>query len=260
MRSNKKMFWLSALSGIISIGLIILFYWLSIKFDEQSDIYIAIENVFISLVGGAFLSLATALIGFYNTQRKYIVDFSSDYITILNNIKCLHNIMNWHYKDIKYVDYNDSELKLTNKQKNEQQKIYNLDNSKYIPMIYEAIKSIATYNYNRIHEILDDYTGLWIWHKNPQARVQMKIMIDEVYKYHILYKKCKLDYSLYEQGDYDNYLFYTKVITEYHKTCQEVTIEHLCEEHQIFLKITKINEYLKSIYNGLVPTQKSKGK
>lgn len=258
MRSNKKVFWVSLISGIISIGLIVLFHWLSTKYICQKDIYTAIENVFISLVSGAFLSLVTALIGFYNTKRKYIVDFSSDYITVLNNIKCLHNMMNWHYDDIKYVDYKDTEL--TDEQKNEQQKIYDIDNSRYIPMFYEAIKEIATYNYNRLHEILDDYTGLWIWHKNPKARVQMKIMMDEAYKYHILYKKCKLDYSLYEQGDYDNYLFYTKVIAEYHKTCKEVTMENLCEEHQIFLKITKINDYLKSIYDGLVPTEKSKGK
>ena len=117
MRSNKKLFWFSLFSGIVSIGLIVLFHWLSAKYIYQKDIYTAIENVFISLVGGAFLSSVTALIGFYNTKRKYIVDFSSDYITVLNKIKCLHNVMNWHYDDIKYVDLNDSCLKLTDKQK-----------------------------------------------------------------------------------------------------------------------------------------------
>lgn len=260
MRSNKKIFWISIFVGIVSIVLMILFHWLSIRYVNQKDIYTAIENIFISLVGGAFLSSVTAFIGFYNTKRKFIVDFASNYVDILNNIKYLHNLMNWHYRDIKYLNCQDPKLQLTDDQKDEQQKIYDIDNNRYIPMIYNAIREIATYNYNRMHEILDDYTGLWILNKNPKARFQMKIMMDEAYKYHILHKKCNIDYQLYEQKDYDNYLFYTKVITEYYKTCEEVTMEHLHEEYQMFLNITKINEYLKSIYNGLVSIEKDKEK
>lgn len=256
MRSTKKVFWASLITGIISIGLIILFHSLSSINSNQKDIYTAVENVFISLVGGAFLSSATAFIGFKNIKRKYIVDFSSDYLTIINKIKCLQNIINWHFNDIKYVQFSKSDSKLDHEQKIEQQKVYDIDNDRYVPMIYNSIKDVSAFNLNRMYEILDDYTGLWLFSKNPKARVQMKIMMDEVLKYHIANKQCKVDYALYEQKDYDNYLFYTKVISEYYKTCKEVSIKNLCDEHKIFLKVTKINDYLKSIYNGLIPMQK----
>ena len=69
MRSNKKVFWISLFSGIISVGLIVLFHWLSTKYICQKDIYTAIENVFISLVGGALLSAVTSAVGYIITQK-----------------------------------------------------------------------------------------------------------------------------------------------------------------------------------------------
>ena len=80
MRSNKTIFWISFFTGVVSVALIVLFHWLGFKFGEQKEIYTAVENLFISLVGGAFLSAVTSAVGFLVIKRQHETNFASLYI------------------------------------------------------------------------------------------------------------------------------------------------------------------------------------
>lgn len=250
MRANKRIFWIGIFSGIISIIGIVVFTLLN-DFYKLS-VYDVFKNIFISLVGGAFLSAVTSWVSYKNIKFKCLIDFSSCYIVVLNKVKVLINLMNWHYKDIKYLEFDSLPNDLSDEEKTLQLQIYDKENKVYVSQIYNAIKEIAIYDYSRMHEILDDYTGLWLFNKNPKVRIQMKIMMDALYEYNILFKKSKLDYALYEQKTYDEYMFYIKVIQDYYKICKNDKIKNLNEEYSLYLKLSKINDYLNDIYKGLI--------
>ena len=78
----------------------------------------------------------------------------------------------------------------------------------------------------------------------------MMIMYQQINQFHILRrdKKVGLAYALYEQKDYDGYLFYKQVLSDYKKLIDENKMEDLIEEYNLYIKVTNINDYMKKIY------------
>lgn len=78
MRANRKVFWISVVVAILSIVAIAIFS------NYENKTCKILSNVFISLVGGAFLAAASAYVTFNIKRKEYIIKFDTDYIGVFN--------------------------------------------------------------------------------------------------------------------------------------------------------------------------------
>lgn len=252
MRSNKKVFWISLFSGIISVGLIVLFYWLSTKYICQKDIYTAIENVFISLVGGAFLSAVTSAVGYIIIKRQHETDFASQYIKITNLIKDFGNWYVWDRKDIKYLEKKDID-KYEKENPNADSLKYKLDsdkeNDKIIKKFADILENIKNFNYDEFYKITDDYCSFWFWKNQNKVFKKMANMISIVRKYDILTTEQNYGFGLYQSGVYPAYHVYKYILPIYANLYnKDATIKDICKLEGEFLELTKLNYRLSKVY------------
>ena len=252
MRSNKTIFWISFFAGVISIGLIVLFHFLGWKFSEHQEIYTAVENVFISLVGGAFLSAVTSAVGFLTTKRQYETNFASLYIEITNLIKDFGNWYVWDRKDIKYLEKKDID-KYEKENPDCDSLKYKLDsdkeNDKIIKRFANILESIKNFNYDEFYKITDDYCSFWFWKKQNKVFNKMTSMITAVRKYDILTTEQNYGFGLYQSGVYPAYHLYKYILPIYSNLYnKEATIKDICKLEGEFLELTKLNYRLSKVY------------
>ncbi len=261
MKSNKKIFWLSFFVGIISIFLIVLFHCLGFKFSCQKEIYSAVENVFISLVGGAFLSAFTSVVGFLTIKRQQETNFASLYVELTNLIKDFGNWYVWAGKDIKYLEKKDID-KLKKENPNEDFLQYKLDNDKendkIISRFADILEMIKNFNYDEFYKITDDYCSFWLCKNKNKVFNKMKDMITITRKYDILTTDQNYAFGLYRSGIYPASYIYKHILPIYSNLFNnEATIKDICNLEVEFLKLTKLNYHLSKIYK---PNKKSKEK
>ena len=229
MRANKTVFWISVWSAILSVIAITVSVLLYNKYGCQ--IYDIIKNIFISLLGGAFLSAVTSFASYKNIRKQYIIRFSSQYTNLVNIIKQLANWFNWNYTKIDYQNNIKD----------------NSGNDEKVKQFFNLQEKLYEYDFDKIYEVLDDFCEL-LFTKEP-IQPFMKSMLDMVNKYNVHYmKKENQSYTLYKQGTYDEYLLFNNVIKSFADINIDEGITQLCNEHRKFLELTKINDYLKKIY------------
>lgn len=229
MRANKTVFWISVWSAILSVIAITVSVLLYDKYGCQ--IYDIIKNIFISLLGGAFLSAVTSFASYKNIRKQYIIRFSSQYSNLVNIIKQLANWFNWDYTKIDYQNNIKD----------------NSGNDEKVKQFFNLQEKLYEYDFDKIYEVLDDFCEL-VYSKTP-IQPFMKSMLDMVNKYNVHYmKKENQSYTLYKQGTYNEYLLFNNVIKSFAKINIDEGISQLCNEHNKFLELTKINDYLKKIY------------
>ena len=252
MRSNKTLFWISFFAGIISVGLIVLFHYLGFKFSQQKEIYTAVENVFISLVGGAFLSSVTSAVGFLTTKRQNETNFESLYIGITNLIKDFGNWYVLDRKDIKYLEAKDIE-KYKKENPNGDFLKYKLDsdnaNDKIIKRFANILENIKNYNFDEFYKITDDYCSFWFWKNQNKIFNKMTNMVDMVRKYDILTTEQNYGFGLYQSGTYPGYHLYKYILPIYSNLYnKEATIPTIYKLEGEFLELTKLNYRLSKNY------------
>lgn len=86
MRANKKVFWISLAAMVLSIIAIVLFTIFNCNI--VCEIFL---NIFISLVGGAFLSAVTAFVVFSTKRKEYIITYCTEYIKVFNLLLDIQN-------------------------------------------------------------------------------------------------------------------------------------------------------------------------
>ena len=261
MRNNKTIFWISFFTGVVSVALILLFYWIGCKFSEQKEIYTAVENVFISLVGGAFLSAVTSAVGFLMIRRQHETNFASLYIEVTNLIKDFGNWYVWDRKDIKYLEKKDID-KYNKENPNADSLKYKLDsdkeNDKIIKRFADILENIKNFNYDEFYKITDDYCSFWFWKNQNKVFKKMANMISIVRKYDILTTEQNYGFGLYQSGIYPGYHIYKYILPIYSNLYnKEATIKEICKLEGEFLELTKLNYLLSKVYKI---NKKSKGK
>lgn len=253
MRSNKTIFWISFFTGVVSVALIVLFHWLGFKFGEQKEIYTAVENLFISLVGGAFLSAVTSAVGFLVIKRQHETNFASLYIEITNLIKDFGNWYVWDRKNIKYLEKKDID-KYEKENPDGDSLKYKLDsdkeNDKIIKSFANILENIKNFNYDEFYKITDDYCSFWFWKSKNKVFNKMTNMVESVRKYDILTTDQNYGFSLYQSGVYPAYHLYKYVLPIYSNLYnKESTIKDICKSESEFLELTKLNYRLSKVYN-----------
>lgn len=247
MRNNKKVFWISLFLGILSIGLIILLHCLSIKYIDQKDIYTAIENVFISLVGGTWLSMITSRIGFCYTRKQHIIDFCEEYGVLVNKIRLVINWFSIQYNDIKYENFSELVEKMPEKDADEFLDKTNKFNDEKVRVFYERIKEIEKYDFNKLYFIMDDFCSFRLKRKN-NIKIKMIEMFKLVKQYDIAEMKSE-HYIGYEEGIYDEWLLYDCVCPRFKEIIKMIPMRCLLCKKQEFIDLTQINKYLNKIYS-----------
>ncbi len=242
MRNTKKVFWFSIIIFVIS--LILIFVSSCLENDENE--WGIVLNVFISLIGGAFLSAATAFISFMQTKKEYEIKFYSN-VNTLNNI--LLKILNWYNWDYDKIDYkktiDTSKLSLEQAETAHHLVFDSMDNK--VKDVVSLIVSFKEYNYDEMIYILDDYRGLF---RNKTNKIK-QIMIDlrnELNKFNIDYHQSMLNsYTLYEMGKCPEVAIYNDIVTP---LLQETNIRNeklskLLSLRKTYLELTDLVEYTK---------------
>lgn len=179
-------------------------------------------NIFISLVGGAFLSMANALVVFYTKRKEYIISFCNEYI---NLIYILLEISNWY-------QYCEVDLVLPDE-----------ETMKYVLRRFEDISS---YNYSTMLRIVDDYSSLG--HSLSKTGLKLKEMMKTVENAdYVSFSNNSIEFKLYGVHAYDVIYLYNCIIKP---KCDELDIllnKMLILESEL-VKISKINDYLIRIH------------
>lgn len=244
MRANKHVFWFSSLLFLISV----LFVILSVIYTPcNQTLWTILQNVFISVGGGALLSMATSYVSFKRIEKQQLLRFSGEFIKVENLIKRLYNSFAWDFDSIKYTTIKEIPEEITDIE--ERLRIYGKnyeENSKIVEKFFSKIESITEYEYTTMHEILDDFCGLI--NSDPKVRKQMQIMMTELSKYNIVYSKLIKGYTLYRERQYDAYMFFYQVLVPMKDKLQKDGLDVLSDEHRMFVKLAKISKYLKKLY------------
>ncbi len=220
MRANKKVFWISLGAMLLSIVAIVLFT--IFKCNIVCEVFL---NIFISLVGGAFLSAVTAFVVFSTKRKEYIVTYCTEYIKVFN---VLLDIQNWYSHWATFPDKKP--------------------NNESIQYVLKRFEDISCYDYSTMLMILDDYCALgFCLSKTGQ---KLKEMIKAVEEANYAYNKTdSKKFSLYRVNTYDeNYMY------EFFIKAKSVDINNLFfkmkELQSELLEISKINNYLNSIHKN----------
>ena len=249
MKVNKKVFWISIATMLVSVTGIVLFTCL-----KDCNIWFEVMmNIFISLVGGAFLSAAVAVVNFYSIKFEYNKQFSVGYIECVNSIRSLtnwfRNIENKvEYKDsFPQIDANDfcgkSKAKMENSEKNQP----------YVIDLYNRVVAISKFDFNSLWNITDDYVDS-IWHckvkQEKSVLLQMIKMVELLADYDYLqYPEISQNITMYEQGTIDEYILYKGIASHFRTIVSDSKMEQINKLQDDFLGMTKLNERMNKIYN-----------
>lgn len=232
MRASRKVFWINLIAGVVSIIAICISVHLYHCYG--CEIFDIIKNIFISLVGGTFLSATLALNEFYNIRKKYIIKFNSEYIKLSNIIFYMANWFNWRYDRVNYQIQKSPELDKIN------------DNM--VKEFVELEDNLYNYDYDLVFEIIDDFCGLSTQNKNLLLRNKMKEMLNFINNFNVIYlKEENQAYTLYKQGIYDEYLYFENIIKPFHNKVSNEEVKKLKTLQAEYLSLSKINKYLKKI-------------
>lgn len=244
MGSNKKIFWWNLLFFIISIVGVIVFGYLSKKFEACIS-YSIFLNIFISLVGGALIGLVTGLISFCNIKKQYEIKFYSEVKNIKNILADYTNWFNWNYDNIIYKVC-DAE----NKVNKDDRKIVFDNSDTYVRDFITIIEKFTNYDFNEIYYLIDDYCSLRLFRRDNKIRKQMGKIMRYINGINILYdKNMGITYQLYKQGKYPENVVYNNIISkikEKYPDSNEVMIK-LKGLLKDYMSYTKVDEYTKKI-------------
>lgn len=224
MRTNRKIFWWSVCLFITSIIGIICFQCLFKKYPLV-NCYDIFKNIFISLVGGAFLSMVTSYVSFHNTKKKYTIEYISEYTSVKNIIIELNNWFQWKCDDVNKID--------------------NIESKETISLFMSIVFRLKNYNYNKMYEILDDYCELT---RDNKIHEQMKLMMTLLNKFNLYYMEDDYRAELYKLNVYDEYIMFTYLVPKFLEIKNEYSISKLSNAKKDLIDMTNINEYLKNIY------------
>lgn len=255
MNVNKKVFWWSLLFFCLSIIGIVIFNILYKNYPCYS-IFSIFLNIFISLVGGAMISLVTSSVSFYQLKKQYEIKFYSEISNIRNILKNLLNWFSWKYDEIKYNIKNESNI--DNNDFNNVLDNIILNNNNCVKEFANIITKYIQYDFNNIYYILDDYCSFRLFKRNNKIRIKMYEIMNEINKHNILYdEKMNLTFTLYKQGTYDEYILYENIIekikSKYYKTEAFSYMKKLNKE---YLKLTKIDDYTQKLSVSINKTKK----
>jgi len=253
MKVNKMVFWISFFVMIICIVLISIFAPLNAIYGLE--IYAVVENIFISLIGGTWISMMTSVAGYHFEKKQNIISFCNEYTNILNKIKRLHNWFNLQYDDIKYHSYNEMKETLSDNDLDEFIKTDNNINNEKVHQFYERIKDIESYNYDKMYECMDDFCAFRIAKISP-IRSKMMEMVRLVYEYNVSHMD-SVHFTGYETGIYDEYILFKNLCPKFQKVILENPIDTFHIKRQEFLELTKINDYFEKDYKRVNESNQS---
>lgn len=217
MRANRKVFWISVVVAILSIVAIAIFS------NYENKTCKILSNVFISLVGGAFLAAASAYVTFNIKRKEYIIKFDTDYIGVFN---ILVDIQNW------YSHYSTD----TNSKPNE----------KSIRFVVSKFEEISNFNYSAMNMILDDFCSLFFL--TSKIGIKLNEMMQMVNKLNYAYTPADaLKFSQFHTGIYDEQKIYDFYIVKKSNDINNLFLK-LPELQSELHNISKINKYLETIY------------
>ena len=249
MKVNKKVFWISIATMLVSVTGIVLFTCL-----KDCNVWFEVMlNIFISLVGGAFLSAAVAVVNFYSIKFEYNKQFSAGYIECVNSIRSLtnwfRNIENKvEYKDsFPQIDANDFCGKIKAKMENIKK------NQPYVIDLHDRVVAISKFDFNSLWNITDDYVDS-IWRckvkQEKSVLLQMIKMVELLADYDYLqYPEISQNITMYEQGTIDEYILYKGIASHFRTIVSDSKMEQLNQLQHDFLIMTKLNKRMNKIYN-----------
>ena len=183
-------------------------------------------NIFISLVGGAFLSMATALVAFCAKRKEHIITYCTEYKKIFD---ILLDVQNWYTHWSTYPQQKPTD-----------------ESIKYVLQKFEDIHS---YNNSKMWEVLDDYCSLDC--RLSMAGNKMKEMMQTVEKVNYQYNADdSRKFSLYRVHTYDETYMYKHFIKAKISEISTLFLK-LADLQAELLEITKINDYLIKINKTL---------
>ena len=250
MKINKLVFWISLVSFLLSILCICIFTPLK-SCHLVCEVFL---NIFISLVGGAFLSGTLAFINFYSIKFKYERDFNIKFITCVNLI---YPVANWysHKKpkvnyniDCTTIDENDFEKRANLKRKNYEY------NKPFVIDLYNRVKQIADFDFDSMYAIIDDYCDT-IW--NPKGtnkngiKTLMMSMVRALAEYdYTTNNRINGIITNYEDGSYDEYILYDNIRSYFESLISNEKISNLHDMQNKLLQKTRINYKIDKIYGN----------
>lgn len=250
MRTNKKVFWFSIITTLVSaIGIIVL-----IPIKDCQEWLEVLLNIFISLLGGAFLSAVLAYVNFYSIKFQHEQNFNKYYVKCFELIS---HIANWYLLKEKMVNYtvnysgideNDISARIKAKIDN------NNANKPYIEDLYSRIVKMADFEFDSMYAITDDYCNT-IW-KPKERKIQgilehMIKMTKAVREYdYLLDTQTNANVTRYEEGVADEYYFYLEVSPFFKKLMGESRLDNLLQLQSDLLHLTKMNDRINKHYNN----------
>lgn len=242
MRNAKKVFWFSIIVFIASTILVIV----SSCWEDDKNRWDIVINIFIGLVGGAFLSAATTSISFMQIKKDYEIKFYSHVNTLNNLLFRILNWYNWNYDKIDYKKTIDTSNLTMEQAKEAHHFVFdNMDNmvKDYISLVVD----FKEYNYDEMIYILDDYRGLFC-NKNNKIKRTMIELRNELNKYNINYYPSMINsYTLYEMGKYPEVAVYNDIVTPFLQQtnirCEK--LQNLLSLRKKYLELTNLVEYTK---------------
>jgi len=248
MNTNKKVFWWSMVFFVVSIAGIVGF---SIQPKDNETVKLIFEifkNIFISLVGGALISLVTSLVAFRQMKKQQEIKFYSEIKNLKELLKCLANLFVMDYSKIIYKLENEE--KLSEEDRIEARKLI-FDNSDiYVKKFVSVISAYKNYNYNEIYYILDDYCSLCLFRRNNKIRKQMYRIMREINNHNVLYdKQMSITMTLYEQGQVPEVAVYNDILTPMKSKIKNNSdiVTKTTDLLNAFMDMTKIDAYTKKL-------------
>lgn len=242
MRNTKKVFWFSIIVFIVSL----IFIFVSSCLENDENKWSIVLNIFISLIGGAFLSAATAFISFMQTKKEYEIKFYSN-VNTLNNI--LLKILNWYNGDYDKIDYkktiDTSKLTLEQAETAHHLVFDSMDNM--VKDFVSLVVSFKEYNYDEMIYILDDYRGLFRNKTNKIKQIMIELR-NKLNKYNISYYPSMMNsYTLYEMGKYPEVAVYNDIVTPFlqETNIRSEELKNLLSLRKKYLELTDLVEYTK---------------
>ena len=249
MRINKVVFWISLISFASSILFICIFTPLK-NFNVCFEVLL---NIFISLVGGAFLSGVLAYTNYISIKFQNERDFITNSIAWLNLIL---DIARWYSEKGTKVNYNvnyngveDNDFEEKSKRKNKVM----LKNKPLIEDFYNVIKRVGEFDLTLLYNITDDYSNsIWSHSKfSNQKKLNMMLDIEQAFQNYnyMQYDKINHAFTLYETSQIGEYAFYSEVSPHFASLIEEKKHEELRKKLDGFIQLTKINNKINKVYN-----------
>ncbi len=242
MRNTKKVFWLSIIVFFISL----IFIYVSSYFNNDTNHWDIVLNVFIGLISGAFLSATTSYISFMQTKKDYQIKFYSNVVSLNNMLLDVLNWYQWNYEEIDYKKTIDtSNLSLKQIEKAHHLIFDKMDN--HVKDFVYLIENYKKYNYDDMVYILDDYRGLLKNKKNEIKQVMISIR-NLLNKYNIVYySSMMLSYTLYKMGRCPEVAIYNDVIVPLLRETdiKDEELKELLNLRKKYLELTNLVYYTK---------------